>query len=179
MSDSLNSIPQNIVLIGFMAAGKSSVGKLLARELRWAFLDTDSEIERVTRLKIPEIFQKYGEARFRSEENLLVHKISGFTDTVIATGGGTVLNPENWNILHGLGKLVYLYVPLEIALQRAKEHHDRPLLSSSEPEQIEKLWRDREVIYRKAPITVDTSDKDVQTVAAEILELLKGEHITA
>jgi shikimate kinase len=165
---------QNIILIGFMAAGKSSVGRLLAQELDWDFLDTDTKIEQVTGLKIPDLFQKYGEDRFRSEENLIVKKLVGMTKTIIATGGGTVLSSHNWNRLGKIGILIHLYVPLEIALARVKKRQERPLLTKSRLE-IAQLWKERLDIYNKADITIDTSNKEIATIVAEILaQVMKG-----
>lgn len=167
---------QNIILIGFMAAGKSSVGRILARELCWNYLDTDKEIEHVTGLKIYELFRKYGEVRFRSEENLIVKKLDGVSRTVIATGGGTVMNHDNLERLKKVGTLVHLYVPLELALKRAKKRLERPLLTKNEAE-IEQLWRERLTIYNKAHISINTTDKDLTMIVAEILQQLKGGHL--
>ncbi|RNC29302.1 MAG: Shikimate kinase [Candidatus Dichloromethanomonas elyunquensis] len=164
---------KNVILIGFMASGKSSVGRVLARELGWAFLDTDSEIEQVTGLKIPDLFQKYGEVRFRSEENLMVKKLRNVSHTVIATGGGTVLSAENRELLGEMGMMIHLYAPLDVALQRVKRRQDRPLLNKSFQE-IEKLWQERLTIYQQAPITIDTSVKDIEEIAGEILAIVKG-----
>lgn len=163
----------NIVLIGFMAAGKSSVGRFLARELQWDFLDTDSEIEQITGLKIADLFKKYGETRFRSEESVLVKKLENCTGTVIATGGGTVLAEENWRILNKLGITIHLYAPLEVALQRVKNRQDRPLLNKSRVE-IEKLWQERLKRYQEAHITIDTTVKDIAEIVEEILAIVKG-----
>lgn len=163
----------NIILIGFMAAGKSSVGRMLARRLGWDFLDTDQEIERVTDLKIPDIFRKYGEVRFRSEENLVVKKLAGMANTVIATGGGTALAEGNWELLKELGLVIHLYAPLEVALSRVKRHQERPLLAR-DTAQLEQLWLERLPYYNKAQITVDTSDKDIPTIVEDILTYLKG-----
>lgn len=164
---------RNIILIGFMAAGKSSVGRILAQELSWDFIDTDQRIEQVTGLKIPELFSKYGEKRLRSEENLIVAKITGVVNSVIATGGGTVIDTENWQRLVDLGLTIHLYVPLEAALQRANKHQERPLLSKNISE-IEDMWTQRLAIYNQADITIDTTDKDTTTIVAEILSQLKG-----
>lgn len=166
----------NIILIGFMAAGKSSVGRLLAKQLGWDYLDTDSEIEKVTGLKIPELFRKYGEMRFRSEESLVVKKLSGRTETIIATGGGTAIWEDNWNRLEHLGTIIHLYVPLEVALRRIKRRQDRPLLLKSE-EEIKRLWQERLNIYNKAHITIDTSAKEITAVVDEILAQVKGGNI--
>lgn len=169
---------RNIVLIGFMAAGKSSVGRLLAQELGWDFIDTDQRIEEVTGMKIPELFRKYGEKRMRSEENLIIKKISAAEQTVVATGGGTILNTENRQILTKLGMTIHLYVPLDIALQRVKRRQDRPLLNKSDCE-IEKMWQERLGVYNLADITIDTTGRDINSIVSDILSLLKGGYINA
>ncbi|NLI91841.1 MAG: shikimate kinase [Peptococcaceae bacterium] len=164
---------KNIILVGFMAAGKSSVGRTLARELGWDFLDTDSEIEKVTGMKIPDMFRKYGEVRFRSEENLVIKKLKDITYTVIATGGGSILFEENRRLLEELGMMVHLYVPVDVALQRVKRRQDRPLFNKSLSE-IQKLWQERLVIYNQIPITIDTSARSIEEIAEEILAIVKG-----
>lgn len=164
---------KNIILTGFMAAGKSTVGRLLAQELDWEFLDTDQRIEELTGLNVAEIFRRYGEKRFRSEENLYVKKIANISKAVIATGGGTVLDKENWQGLQQLGVTIHLYVPLEVALQRIKRRQDRPVLDKSIPE-IEQMWQDRLTIYNQADLTLDTTDQDIDTIVAEILKQVKG-----
>lgn len=164
---------KNIILIGFMAAGKSSVGRLLARELNWDFIDTDKEIEQVTGLKIAQIFRRYGEKRLRSEENLVVKRISEVSKTVVATGGGTILDCENRKRLQHMGVLIHLFVPVEVVLQRVKKRHDRPLLKKSIPE-IKQIWQNRLDIYNQGSIVIDTSDKNLNEIVSEILGLLKG-----
>jgi len=163
----------NVILVGFMAAGKSSIGRKLARILGWKYIDTDAEIVEVTGLKIPAIFKKYGEVRFRSEEKLVVKKLRGATNAVIATGGGTVMDPDNWKILQELGVIIHLFVPLEEALKRVKNRSERPLLVKSELE-IRELWKERLEIYNKASISIDTTNKDLDEIVNEILEYLKG-----
>lgn len=164
---------KNIILIGFMAAGKSSVGRVLAQQLGWFFVDTDQMIEEVTGLKIPELFRRCGEKRLRSEERLIVDRMVGVVNTVIATGGGTVLEPDNWMTLKKLGLTVHLYVELESALQRAKRRPERPLLRKSMSE-IQQMWTERLTIYNQADKTIDTTDKEVSAIVAEILSQLKG-----
>ncbi len=171
--DSRETPYQNIILVGFMASGKSTVGKILAGELGWEFLDTDQQIEKLTGLSIADLFRKYGEMRFRSEENLVVRKLALFSQTVIATGGGTVLAAENWELLQRLGLTIHLYAPLEVALNRVKRRQDRPLLNKSHSE-LETIWLDRLNIYQQAHITIDTSDQTVDEIVAEILAVWKG-----
>ena len=163
---------RNIILIGFMGTGKSTVGRRLARTLGWDFIDTDSEIERITEMSVAEIFRRHGETRFRSEENLLVKRLMTRENCVIATGGGTVLNPENQVILSGIGVVISLYAPVEIILDRVGQRTDRPLLKTGR-EEIEVLWQARQVSYARAEYTVDTTDKSVEEVEGEILTYLE------
>ncbi|MHB1405659.1 MAG: shikimate kinase [Desulfitobacteriaceae bacterium] len=163
---------RNIILTGFMGTGKSTVGRRLARTLGWDFIDTDSEIERITEMSVAEIFRRHGETRFRSEENLLVKRLMTRENCVIATGGGTVLNPENQVILSGIGVVISLYAPVEIILDRVGQRTDRPLLKTGR-EEIEVLWQARQVSYARAEYTVDTTDKSVEEVEGEILTYLE------
>lgn len=158
-----------------MAAGKSCVGRLLSKELGWTFLDTDNEIEQATGLKIPDLFRKYGEKRFRSEESLVVRKLAVVSKMVIATGGGTILSPDNWIRLQELGYVIHLYAPLEVILQRVKNRHDRPLLNQSLAE-VEKLWKERLNIYNRAHITIDTTDREIADIVEDIRAIVKGDY---
>lgn len=164
---------RNIVLIGFMGTGKSTVGKRLAQSLAWDFVDTDWEIGEVTSLSVTEIFRRHGETRFRSEERLVVQRLSQQEKIVIATGGGTVLNPLNWEALARNGIVVGLHASLETILGRIGHKNDRPLLKATK-EEIEKLWSKRQECYAQAEFTVDTSEKDVDEVVSEILARLRG-----
>ncbi|MDI6812328.1 MAG: shikimate kinase [Desulfitobacteriaceae bacterium] len=166
---------KNIVLIGFMGTGKSTVGKRLAKSLDWKFVDTDVAIEELTGLSVVELFRLHGETRFRSEEALLVQRLSEQRGCVFATGGGTVLNSENWAFLAQHGVLVQLYATVETILERVGARpNTRPLLKGSR-ERIEALWQARQEIYARADMIVDTTDKDVDEVAGEILSRLEGQ----
>ncbi|MDR3288587.1 MAG: shikimate kinase [Peptococcaceae bacterium] len=162
----------NIILIGFMGSGKTTVGKALAKHLSWDFVDTDVEIEKVTELSIAEIFRRYGEIRFRSEECLLIDKIRSCQGCVIATGGGTVLNPENRQKLSAIGLMIHLQVTLEEASARITQKSTRPLLKGSR-EELEDIWRSRQPVYEEADVTVDTTNKDIETITQEILLFLE------
>lgn len=164
---------RNIVLIGFMASGKSSVGKALAQELGWDFIDTDSWIEQDLNMKIPDIFQKYGESCFRLEEKKCVGGLAGKTGTVIATGGGTVLDQDNWRDLQLLGNMIHLYTPLRTALARAGNTQDRPLLANGQ-NAIKQLYRQRLKIYKRASLSINTAQKEIPVIVAEILDWMKG-----
>ncbi len=162
----------NIVLIGFMGTGKSTVGKRLAQSLAWDFVDTDCEIGEVTSLSVSEIFRRHGETRFRSEESIVVARLSQQERLVIATGGGTVLNPLNWNALAQKGIVIALHASLETILDRIGHKNDRPLLKGPR-EEIEKLWSKRQECYAQANFIVDTSKKNVDEVVREILTWLE------
>jgi shikimate kinase len=164
---------ENIILVGFMGTGKSTVGKRLAKILGWSFLDTDVEIEELTGLTISEIFRRHGETRFRSEEELLVKRLKEKRKFVIATGGGTVLNPLNWEELSQDGLMIALYAPLDEIYDRIGYRNDRPLLKGDRQE-IEELWLKRQPIYNKADYIIDTTDKDIDEVVMEIIEVIDG-----
>lgn len=162
----------NIILIGFMGTGKSTVGKHLARILEWEFIDTDLEVEATTGMSIPEIFRRHGETRFRSEEALVVQRLLEREKTVIATGGGTILNRENRMILDRMGWVISLYAPIATVLERVGSKNDRPLLKKS-MEEIKLLWQSRQPQYNQADYVVDTTDKGIEEVGEEILEWVR------
>lgn len=162
---------RNIVLIGFMGTGKSTVGKRLAQALAWDFVDTDCEVGEVTNLSVTEIFRRHGETRFRSEESIVVARLSQLDHIVIATGGGTVLNPLNWNALANNGTIIGLHASLDAILNRIGHKNDRPLLKGSR-EEIEKLWSERQACYAQADLMVDTTYKNIDEVVSEILTWL-------
>jgi len=164
---------KNIVLIGFMGTGKSSVGRRLAKIFGWEFIDTDSEIEKTTGMSVAEIFRRHGEVRFRSEEVLVVRKLKTRTRCVIATGGGTVLNPENWQLLQSVGLMICLYAPLDTVLERvSSSRNERPLLKGDR-QAIEKLWLNRQAVYNRADIVIDTTGKDIDSVVQEVIKRIR------
>jgi len=162
---------RNIVLIGFMGTGKSTVGKRLAQSLAWDFVDTDCVIGEVTNLSVTEIFRRYGETRFRSEERIVVTRLSQQDQLVIATGGGTVVDPLNLEALAGKGIIIGLHASMEVIVSRIGHKNDRPLLKGTK-EAIEKLWSERQDCYAQADFTVDTTQKDIDEVVSEILAWL-------
>ncbi|HEX3014932.1 MAG TPA: shikimate kinase [Desulfobacteria bacterium] len=166
--------PQNIVLIGFMGTGKSSVGKKLAQRLGLRLIDTDTEIESSTGLTIPEIFQRDGVVRFRSEESLVVKKAASWRGVVISTGGGAVLNPENLAVLRRSGIIVTLTASPAVICARTIRKGNRPLLKDdNSPEKIQKLLAERDYAYRQGDLIIDTSDKSLDEVVQTIIEFLE------
>lgn len=165
---------KNIVLIGFMGTGKTAVGKRLARRLGRQFVDTDLEVERVTGKTIPQIFAQDGEVRFRSEERLVIQKLSRREGLVIATGGGAVLDPENMADLKKNGVLICLAADPEIIYRRVKGKKHRPLLNKEGDlqKQIQELLAKRTSSYEVADFTIDTGNISSDEVADKIADYL-------
>jgi shikimate kinase len=166
--------PKNLFLIGPMGAGKSAVGRQLARLLHLEFLDSDEEIEARTGVDIPFIFEKEGEEGFRKREVKVIDELSQREGVVLATGGGAVADAESRSRLGARGFVVYLYTSVEQQLDRTKRGRNRPLLDSENKAQVlEELMTIRDPLYREiADLTVDTDGRRVQTVAREIHESL-------
>jgi shikimate kinase len=162
----------NIVLIGFMGTGKSTVGKILSKRLGWPFYDTDSMIEKETGLTVPQIFAKRGEEPFREMETRTVQLLSLLDKSVISTGGGIPLRQENMVELERNGWIVLLAAtPLTIMGRLKKNVESRPLLAGQDPMlSIEKILREREKAYGRCKFRVDTDDLKPEQVAELILK---------
>lgn len=161
----------NIILTGFMGAGKSTVGMRLAERLKMEFVDLDREIEKVTGMSVNQIFKRYGEIRFRSEENLMVEKLAKRDGLVIATGGGTILREENMQILRNNGIIILLEAsPEDIFARVSRKRGTRPLLRKNLTiENIEAMLADRDPFYQQADHRINTSGKDLDTIVKEIM----------
>ena len=166
---------QKIFLVGPMGAGKSAVGRQLARDLHLDFADSDDEVEARTGVDIPFIFEKEGEAGFRKREAAAIDALSQKDSIVLATGGGAVLLPENRNHLGGRGFVVYLYTSVEQQVKRTAKGRERPLLERGDPHRIlEDLLVVRDPLYREvADLVVETDGRKVRSVADEIIEHLR------
>ncbi len=168
-------ISKNIVLIGFMGTGKTSVGKIIARKLGREAVDVDSFIEEKQGRKISEIFEADGEAAFRKIEKEAVREISQMTNVVITTGGGVVLDPENMENLKKNGWLVALSASPETIFRRVKNSRHRPLLKSPNMFlEIKRLLAERKPFYTAADYTFETDRKTAGQVAENILVTLEG-----
>jgi shikimate kinase len=166
--------PQNLFLIGPMGAGKSAVGRQLARQLHLSFLDSDDEIEARTGVDIPFIFEKEGEEGFRKREAKVIDDLSQNDGIVLATGGGAIVDPQNRNHLGARGFVVYLYTTVDQQLARTRKGRERPLLENGDRRKIlEDLMAERDELYREiADLIVETDGRKVKAVADEILERL-------
>jgi len=165
---------QNVFLIGPMGAGKSAVGRQLARLLHMNFMDSDDEVESRTGVDIAFIFEKEGENGFRKREAKVIDDLSKMEGLVMATGGGAVIDPQNRSVLGARGFVVYLYTTVEQQLARTQKGRERPLLESGDRKEIlDQLMAERESMYRDiADLVVETDGRKVKAVANEILERL-------
>ena len=166
--------PKNLFLVGPMGAGKSAVGRQLARMLHLNFVDSDEEIENRTGVDISFIFEKEGEAGFRSRESKVIDELSQRSGIVLATGGGAVLDPQNRSWLGGRGFVIYLYTSVAQQLDRTQRGRNRPLLENGDREQVlNDLMEIRDPLYREiADMTVETDGRRVREVADEIRDAL-------
>lgn len=167
---------KNIVLIGFMGTGKTSIGRRLALRLKMKFIDTDAEIENITGKSVTRIIARDGLIRFRSEEALLIKKLSLREGLVISTGGGMVLFPENVRLLKDKGILIGLFASPEIIFNRLKKKKNRPLLMKGNmEEQIEALMKERYGAYDVSEFSVDTGSLSQEEAVEMIIRYLKEE----
>jgi len=166
-------LPRNIALIGFMAVGKSAVGRNLARRLQRRFVDLDRLIEKAEGKKVREIFAAKGEAYFRQLEKRTLHEVLQRDGQVIATGGGVIMDDENLGLLRRQTTLIGLAAPIDTLLARAGTGPKRPLLKSADRrQQVEELMRQRESRYGQAHFTVDTNHLTLAQVVDQIIERL-------
>ncbi|PKO54203.1 MAG: shikimate kinase AroK [Betaproteobacteria bacterium HGW-Betaproteobacteria-2] len=160
----------NIFFVGLMGAGKTTVGRLVAKHLNKEFYDSDHEIERRTGVNIPLIFELEGEAGFRRREAAVIDELAHTDNIVLATGGGAVLLPENREVLKRNGTVVYLRANVNELWQRTRNDKNRPLLQTDNPRQkLEQLFEQRDPLYQEvATVIVDTGGQAVGSIVHEI-----------
>lgn len=167
-------MPKNIVLIGFMGCGKSTVGRELHQRLGYPLVDMDQVIERTAGKPISRIFEEEGEAAFRDRETALLRELLEPTGIrrIISTGGGVVVRPENRQLLRRLGYVVWLHAPFGALVERTSRNHHRPLLRTEDPaEKIRTLLEQRKPWYAEAAhLKIETAGLDSTETATGILE---------
>ena len=166
----------NIFLVGPMGAGKSSVGRQLAKQLDHPFFDSDHEIEDRTGAKIALIFDIEGEEGFRQREEQMIDELSQMESIVMATGGGAVLRESNRHHLHERGTVIYLAASIDQLFERTKRDRGRPLLQTDDPRgKIAELLEARDPLYREVSHhVIDTDGRSVRSVVNSILEALNS-----
>ena len=178
MADSTPTLKQrlsgrSLYLVGMMGSGKTSTGRPLAERLGYGFVDADAVIEQAAGCSSPEIFERDGEAGFRSLENQVLSAISQRHSLVVATGGGVVTKPENWGLLHS-GIVIWLdVVPNQLLHRLNADSTLRPLLQTTDPEAaLNALLNERRPLYGEADLTVVINDETPEAVSEGILQLL-------
>lgn len=156
------------MLVGLMGAGKTTIGRHLAKRCNRQFVDLDHEIEARTGVKIPLIFEIEGEGGFRDRESRVLDEISHRTDLVIATGGGVVERPENREILKRTGTIVYLHVLPQLLYERTRHDTNRPLLQVADP-----LKRIEELFIRRDPLYREVADHVINGRGGSVMHLVK------
>ena len=164
----------SLYLVGLMGAGKSTVGRLLARRLKLRFLDCDHEIEHRCGVKIPLIFEIEGEPGFRARESQVLAELTALPGIVLATGGGAVLSPENRRRLAEHGTVIYLRARPEDLYVRVRNDRNRPLLATSDPlRRLRELHAERDALYASvADLVVETGRQTVQALARDLVTKL-------
>ena len=166
---------QNLILIGPMGAGKTTLGKILAKHYSLEFSDCDRVIEEQAGAPIPLIFEYEGEKGFRQRETAVLKQLCEKNDQLIATGGGAVLSPENQKIMRSQGIIIFLNASVETQYNRTRKDSNRPLLQTENPKQrLHYLYRERLPIYQSlADIIVDANRSNTRVVIEDIQRQLK------
>ncbi len=151
----------NLFLVGLPGAGKSTLGRQLARRLNKRFVDADTELEQRLGVSIPTIFEIEGEAGFRDREEATMAELTTFTDIVLSTGGGAVLRPANRVRLRENGTVIYLHADPAVLWERVRHNRNRPLLQTAEPQtRLAGLYVERDALYREVANYVVESDRE-------------------
>jgi shikimate kinase len=167
---------RSIVLVGMMGAGKSSVGRRLATRLGLTFVDADTEIEAAAGMSIADIFAAHGEAYFRSGEARVIARLLEGGPQVMATGGGSIMNPDTRALMCAKGVSIWLDADYEVLLRRVKRRTDRPMLKTADPaETLRRLLDERRPVYAQADLTIRSRDAPHDTIVSEAIIAL-AEH---
>ena len=167
---------RNVYLVGFMATGKTTIGRELARLMGRKFIDVDQEIERRFELTVAEIFAHHGEVAFRKAEQDVALELAGETNRIIATGGGTILNPVIFESFESTGMLVCLYTQQHDLVDRIQRTDKRPLMKGQSEEEVrtrvERMLEERSAVYNKVPVRIDTTNLTPLSAAKKIHDVV-------
>lgn len=168
----------NLYLVGFMGTGKSTIGRAVAQRLGFRLLDSDHEIERLAGKSIPEIFAQQGEPAFRGMERRFVADGHPADRTVVACGGGLVVQPGMLELLRGKGVVICLHASLATVLERTQRNRNRPLLEVADPsERIRTLYAEREPIYKRAGTVILTDSRPLHDIVAHVVRAWRREAV--
>lgn len=167
---------KNVYLVGFMGTGKTTIGRELARLMGRKFIDVDQEIERRFSMSVAEIFAQQGEAVFRKAEEDVALELAAESNRIVATGGGTILNPRIFEAFDGSGVLICLYTQKDDLVDRLQRTDKRPLLKGQSPEEVkervERLMEERAAVYNKVGIRIDTTNLTPLSAARKIHQVV-------
>jgi shikimate kinase len=170
---------QNIIFVGPMGAGKTTIGKQLARQLGRHFYDSDRVIEERTGANIPLIFELEGEAGFRRREKAIIAELTEMDNIVLATGGGAILDPDNRDQITRQGFVIYLNAPLKQLVNRTSKDKNRPLLQTEDPrKKLEEILAVRDPLYREvADEIIETDGSPVRNVVKKLVALVTEQNL--
>ena len=179
-ADLLSRLGQrSVVFVGLMGAGKTAIGRKVAAALGLPFTDSDQEIESVSRMSIPELFERYGEAEFRSLEQRVILRVLETGPQILSTGGGAYMNAQTRAAITAHGLAVWLKADIDILMDRVSKKQNRPLLKNADPRGVlERLMVERYPVYALADVTVPTRDERKEVIAEEVIAAL-DRHLAA
>ncbi|MCX7302867.1 MAG: shikimate kinase [Hyphomicrobiales bacterium] len=168
---------RSVVFVGLMGAGKTAIGRRVSSLLDLPFTDSDHEIESVSRMTVPDLFERYGEAEFRALEQRVIARVLEAGPQVLSTGGGAFMNEQTRAAIAAHGLSVWLKADVDILLDRVSKKQNRPLLKNANPRAVlEKLMVERYPVYALADVTVPTRDERKEVIASEVIDAL-GRHL--
>ncbi|MES0067884.1 shikimate kinase [Mesorhizobium sp. M0074] len=166
---------RSIVFVGLMGAGKTAIGRKVAAMLALPFIDSDQEIETVSRMSVPDLFERYGEAEFRALEQRVILRVLEHGPQVLSTGGGAFMNAQTREAIASHGVSVWLKAEIDLLMERVSKKQNRPLLKSADPRAVlERLMAERYPVYAAADVIVPTRDDRKEIIAAEVVDALRG-----
>ncbi|MES5047317.1 shikimate kinase [Rhizobium nepotum] len=166
---------RNVVFVGLMGAGKSAIGRMVAQQLKVSFIDTDVEIERVSRMTIAELFATYGEEEFRALETRVIKRLLRGGPKVISTGGGAFINDNTRRHITRGGISLWLKADLDVLWERVNKRDHRPLLKTENPKAtLAALMEKRYPIYAEADLTIESRDVRKEIIVTEVLAAIAG-----
>lgn len=166
---------RSIVFVGLMGAGKTAIGRKVATELGIPFIDSDHEIESVSRTTIPDLFELYGEPEFRSLEQRVIGRLLEGGPQVLSTGGGAFMNASTRETIANRGLSVWLKADIDVLMERVSKKQNRPLLKNADPRGVmQRLMDERYPVYALADITVPTRDDAKEVIAREVIAAISA-----
>lgn len=164
---------RNLIFVGLMGAGKSVIGRMTATQLGLPFIDTDAEIERVSRMTISELFAAYGEEEFRALETRVIRRLLKSGPRIVSTGGGAFINENTRGAIQKGGISIWLRADLDVLWERVNKRDHRPLLKTENPKQtLENLMSQRYPVYGLANITIQSRDVRKEIIVKEVLQAI-------